>query len=281
MEPALSAPKTMPVLPRPGLCSAAVPAFCAAWISTSPRMYDSVKRFEPTRKVSALTANENSNARATTTRTRCSVARGLQHLRQAGFAEATHALVANDDQRYAPAAKALVLGVRRGRFFDVQLGIANPAAGEEFPRLPAVSAPVGRVHHDVQRARRSSRTRRWWLAGYGRRPANRADPGFHDFRLHSGRRLVRAVMHTPIRIRPAVDLLRLRRGGGDQGRHQYRNQRAHSFSHFMPRVPAGGPRCRGTAASRGSRTDLPAASIPDAYPRRRSRRGRARRCGSR
>src|SRR5687767_14280869 len=40
----------MPVLPRPGLCSAR--AVCA---STSPRMYDSVKRFEPTFRLSALT----------------------------------------------------------------------------------------------------------------------------------------------------------------------------------------------------------------------------------
>src|SRR5688572_8459056 len=44
IEPALSAAKTMPVLPRPGRCT----ALPAARTRISPRMYDSVKRFEPT-----------------------------------------------------------------------------------------------------------------------------------------------------------------------------------------------------------------------------------------
>ena len=53
------------------LDSALAPARCAVWIKTSPRMYDSVKRFEPTRSVSAWAASEKNSASAATTRTRC------------------------------------------------------------------------------------------------------------------------------------------------------------------------------------------------------------------
>src|SRR5439155_26455616 len=47
MLPVFSASNTIAVLPRPCRCSALVDA-AAAWVSISPRMYDSVKRFEPT-----------------------------------------------------------------------------------------------------------------------------------------------------------------------------------------------------------------------------------------
>src|SRR5262245_6430941 len=49
MLPDVSALSTMAVLPRPWLCVAVVsPAACALWRMISPRMYDSVKRLEPT-----------------------------------------------------------------------------------------------------------------------------------------------------------------------------------------------------------------------------------------
>src|SRR5512134_4018254 len=61
MLPASSAAKTMPVLPRPGryrtgACSAAVRA------TISPRMYDSVKRLEPTTSISAANTSLEVNA---------------------------------------------------------------------------------------------------------------------------------------------------------------------------------------------------------------------------
>src|ERR1035441_10431813 len=46
--PEASACSRMPVLPRPCLCTAGRPAATSVCVTISPRMYDSVKRFEPT-----------------------------------------------------------------------------------------------------------------------------------------------------------------------------------------------------------------------------------------
>jgi hypothetical protein len=57
MLPVVSAFSTIAVLPSPWLCAAAVsPAACADCLMISPRMYDSVKRFEPTLNVGAAIA---------------------------------------------------------------------------------------------------------------------------------------------------------------------------------------------------------------------------------
>src|SRR5450755_2781493 len=57
MLPVVSALSTMAVLPSPWLCAAAAsPAACADCLMISPRMYDSVKRLEPTFRVGAAIA---------------------------------------------------------------------------------------------------------------------------------------------------------------------------------------------------------------------------------
>src|SRR5450631_70815 len=57
MLPVVSALSTIAVLPSPWLCAAAAsPAACADCLMISPRMYDSVKRLEPTLKVGAAVA---------------------------------------------------------------------------------------------------------------------------------------------------------------------------------------------------------------------------------
>ena len=57
MLPVVSAPNTMAVLPSPRWCTTVVsPAASAVCLMISPRMYDSVKRFEPTLSVGAAAA---------------------------------------------------------------------------------------------------------------------------------------------------------------------------------------------------------------------------------
>src|SRR3982074_3095919 len=69
MLPVVSAFSTIAVLPSPWLCvTAAPPAPCAHRLVISPRMYDSVKRFEPTLSVGAAVAVAPS-PQATTTAT--------------------------------------------------------------------------------------------------------------------------------------------------------------------------------------------------------------------
>src|SRR5688572_22391828 len=61
IEPALSASSRMAVLPSPGLC--APPAL---WLTISPRMYDSVKRFEPAVNASAPSGMHADSAHSAT-----------------------------------------------------------------------------------------------------------------------------------------------------------------------------------------------------------------------
>src|SRR5438270_893216 len=69
MLPVVSALSTIAVLPSPWLCvTAASPALFADCLMISPRMYDSVKRFEPTLSVGAAVAVAP-NPQATTTAT--------------------------------------------------------------------------------------------------------------------------------------------------------------------------------------------------------------------
>ena len=69
MLPVVSALSTIAVLPSPWLCvTAASPAPLADCLMISPRMYDSVKRFEPTLSVGAAVAVAP-NPQATTTAT--------------------------------------------------------------------------------------------------------------------------------------------------------------------------------------------------------------------
>ena len=63
MLPCVSAPSTIAVLPSPCRCTAAAsPAACAVCVRISPRMYDSVKRLEPTLSLAAAASPQKSVA---------------------------------------------------------------------------------------------------------------------------------------------------------------------------------------------------------------------------
>src|SRR5262252_3588938 len=126
IDPARSAATRMPVLPSPALWSAFAPERATVSRRISPRMYDSVKRFEPTWSTGSCAVPAPASAQA------ASAAR----IRRRGTRSTR--LRVRDAQRLARlAAEKLQLGKSR----------VQPALPDEL-RVRALGDDAAVVHHD-------------------------------------------------------------------------------------------------------------------------------------